>query len=234
MAKPIYPHCGRIDNFSFIYCEMAMEAYYHASKMVDEIKKKNYFAIEGAIEWDALGKDVIKTVVFSAMTIEAFFNNYAAACLGDSEFYGSFDQLSPISKFELIAKFILEAQIDKSKSYYSQLKKLIARRNLYIHNKSRAVTFGYATLEEALEVQRRVQQLMDQGPKIDKQRLKSELNEALDALKAVRDIARFFDQHDTNVYAIKQLFRLHSMNNADPYEQYKRFTHKALQIKMEE
>lgn len=234
MAKPIYPHCGRVDNFSLIYCEMAMEAYYHASQMLDEIKKKNYSAIEGAIEWDALGKDVIKTVVFSAMTIEAFFNDYAAACLGDSEFYGSFDQLSPISKFELIAKFILEAQIDKSKSYYSQLKKLIARRNLYIHNKSKAATFGYATLEEALETQRRFEQVMDKEPKIEKQGLKSELNEALDALKAVRDIARFFDQHDTNVYAIRQLFRMHSMNNADSYEQYKRFALKALQIKMEE
>ena len=117
MAKPIYPHCGRVDNFSLIYCEMAMEAYYHASQMLDEIKKKNYSAIEGAIEWDALGKDVIKTVAFSAMTIEAFFNDYAAACLGDSEFYGSFDQLSPISKFELISVFGLDLSVGELAVY---------------------------------------------------------------------------------------------------------------------
>ena len=234
MAKAIYPHCGRTDNFSLIYCEMAMEAYYHASHMVDEIKKKNYSAVEGSIEWDAFYKDIIRTVVFSAMTLEAFFNDYAAACLGDSEFYGSFDQLSPISKFELIAKFILEAQIDKSKSYYSQLKKLIARRNLYIHNKSKAATVGYATLEEVLEAQRRFEQEIDQEPKIDKQGLKSELNEALDSLKAVRDIARFFDQHDTNIYAIRRLFRMHSMNNKDSFEEYKHFALKSLQIKEEE
>ena len=211
-----------------------MEAYYHASNLADEIKRKNYYIDENAKNWDALSKDVVKTVVFSAMAIEAFFNDYAAACLGDSEFYGSFDQLTPISKFELIAKFILNAEIDKSKSYYSQLKKLINRRNQYIHNKSKALKTGYATLEEAIEAHKMYKQaIIDQEiPKIDQQEIKSELNEALDALKAVRDIARFFDLHDTNIFAILKLFGIHGGFHKDSSEKYKLFALNALQIKI--
>ena len=32
------------------------------------------------------------------------------------------------------------------------------------------------------------------------------MNEALDALKAIRDVAVYFDEHDSNIWAISRLF----------------------------
>lgn len=226
MSKDIYPLCGRLNNLSYMYCEMAMEAYYLVSKWSGKIKDKNYSALECEKEWNDLTKEVVKTVVFSAMAIEAFLNDYAAACLGDSEFYGSFDQLSPISKFELIAKFILGENVDKSKAYYCHLKKLVQNRNTFVHNKSSAIN-GYETLEEAIEAR----EPCESEPLIDARELKEDVTKALDALKAVRDIALFFDKYDSNVYAVKRLFGIWFQFYKNPAQQYKLYTLNALRIK---
>ena len=124
MADAIYPNSFRINYFANTYCEMAMESYYNAKDLYLQIKKDNYVG-ERIHELVGMEKQVISAVVFSAMCIESFFNDYSAACLGDVEFYDNFDKLSTISKFQLIAQFILKKEIDKSKSYYSRLKLLI-------------------------------------------------------------------------------------------------------------
>ena len=96
-----------------------MRNYYWAKKSYDTLDKTDYENYLYVL--DEIHKYTISTVVFSAMSIEAFFNNYAASCLGDEEFYDNFDKLSVISKFKLIAKFILKEDIDKTQSYYLYL-----------------------------------------------------------------------------------------------------------------
>lgn len=197
----IYPHEARQNYHCRLYWEMAMESYYTATSLLEEIKNHKcwYEVIE---QRNALFKNAISTVVFSAMAIESFFNDYAAACLGDSDFYDNFDQLSVLGKFELIARFILNATIDKSKAYYCHLKVLIRDRNTFVHNKSTRLV-GYSSLEEIEETNRLLEEQtgLSYNPNIDFDEIKKEMNQALNSLKAVRDIARFFSKHDDSRHA---------------------------------
>ena len=205
--------------------------YEHTIRRYDGKRLK--FETEAECAIDAFYKEVISTVVFSAMAIEAFFNDYAAACLGDSEFYDNFDQLSTIGKFELIAKFILCAEVDKSKSYYSHLKKLIKSRNNYIHNKSTELTIPDISIEDAIKADSRLAQYLssDEDLPVDQGELNDGLNEALDALKAIRDIAQFFDLYDTNICATARFFGLYCGFDVNSTEEYRRYALKMLRIK---
>ena len=98
MAENIYPEGARNNMLAGMYSEIAMEAYFHATKYYRVIRENDYSAFVG-YELSELNKYIVKTVVFSAMSIESFLNDYAAACLGDSEFYSNFDKLSTIGKF---------------------------------------------------------------------------------------------------------------------------------------
>lgn len=135
MGAGIYPHDARSNCLAGKYCELAMDHYYNALMLFEKIKEQKYH--ESTI-WDffALQDQIIVTTVFAGMSLESFFNDYASACLGDEEFYSNFDKLDVKSKFILIAKFILKAEVDKSKSYYSHLVSLIKKRNSFVHNKS--------------------------------------------------------------------------------------------------
>ena len=197
----IYPYQGRQNCLSGMYWEMAMESYYNAVNYSNEIKKHQYW-YEVIEPRNSLFKEVISTIVFSSMSIESFFNDYAAACLGDSDFYDNFDQLSVLGKFELIARFILHTKIDKSQAYYCHLKELIRERNTFIHNKSTRIN-GYASLEELQEAQQIYEEETGQSnnPGIDFDEIKKELCQALDGLKAVKAIAQFFSEYDDSFHA---------------------------------
>ena len=70
-----------------------MESYYNATASYKQIKEAEY-SWDYYGEYDSMNKSVVSTIVFSAMAIEAFINDYAAACLGDLDFYDNFDKLS--------------------------------------------------------------------------------------------------------------------------------------------
>ena len=203
----IYPDGGRENVLYTTYCDIAMRAYYNAYLLHEKIKKENYSG-ELSEEKSLLEEQVVVTVVFSAMCIEAFFNDYAAACLGDSEFYDNFDRLSALSKFKLISKFILKTDIDKSKAYYSYLRSLFSLRDSYVHSKSKEISFKGFT-EEELEARERF--LDEHGikfeiPLLDKEYICSNMRQALNALKTIKEIAKFFDFYDDNVFASAKLF----------------------------
>ena len=117
MAEHIYPNHIRENCFAGRYCEFAMDHYYEALRTYESLEKGKFHSSMG-IERREMENHIIATIVFSGMCLESFFNNYAAACLGDSDFHEYFEKLDVKSKFVLIAKFILKAEIDKSKSYY--------------------------------------------------------------------------------------------------------------------
>ena len=89
MSREIYPDCGRENNFSGMYCKLAMESYCRAEEYYKEISEAN-FSMEKSDEETEFSKQVVSTVVFSAMCLESFFNNYLAACLGDKNFYETY------------------------------------------------------------------------------------------------------------------------------------------------
>lgn len=237
MAKNIYPGGVREKYFANMYCEMAMEAYYNATISHNKIKEAEY-SWDYSFEYDAMNKSIINTIIFSAMAIEAFVNDYAAACLGDSDFYDNFDRLSAVEKFELIARFILkEEKPDRGKSYYSHLKALFKERNSYVHSKSKRVSLqGYTSEElQKLIAETPFDITEEELPTLDAKEMKGNMRKALDALKAIYELAIYFDERDSNVHAVVKLLGPFDF----PYEdekkqQYKKVVFHLLGIKVDE
>ena len=183
----IYPDGGRVNVLYPTYCDIAMRAYYEASLLHEKLKAKHYSG-ECFDDRLLLEQKIIITIVFSAMSIEAFLNDYAAACLGDTEFYENFDKMSVLSKFKLIAKFILKTDIDKSKSYYSYLKILFSLRDSYVHSKSKEASFKGYTIEE---IEERDAFFEEMGIKwedssLNKDDICNTMRQALNSIKAIK------------------------------------------------
>lgn len=238
MAEAIYPQGLRENCFFGVYSEIAMESFFKALQRYQEVKASNYLVSSGW-ELGEMDKHVISTVVFSAMCIESFLNNYAAACLGDSEYYEHFDRLSAIGKFQLIAKFILKTDLDKGKSYYSHLKQLFRNRDAYVHNKSKKSKYQGVT-EDDLECYSNARQnMIDEGqyiePSFPKEDVDHSIREARDALKAVKEIALFFDEYDSEAYAFARLFHPSGIIYGHPSERrYKTAIFPLLGIEVDE
>ena len=223
--KSIYPDGGRVNALYPTYCDIAMRAYYDAYLLHKKIKDRDYSG-ECSKDRRLLEEKILITIVFSAMSIEAFFNDYAAACLGDSEFYDNFDKMSVLSKFKLIAKFILKTDIDKSKSCYSYLKSLFSQRDFYVHCKSKKSSFNGYTKEELEENERLIEELgiVFEEPRLDSDEIKKHLRDGLNALKAIKEITEYFDCYDNNVFAFGKLFfpleAFYMKSDDNKYKQY--------------
>ena len=215
------------------YCEIAMESLYKANSYLERIKKANYagYEISSKVSMD---KSIITVVVFSAMTIESFFNNYAATKLGDTDFYDNFDKLSMISKFQLIARFILKSPIDKSKSYYSFLKSLVKNRDSFVHNKSRSLKLNIDSTDdfETIDCLSENADFLIEEYALNKDEIDNGFREALNALRAIKDIAIFFDNADAECYALKSIFHPCGTIMGNEYEkQYKEYVFSELGLK---
>lgn len=237
MAENIYPNCGRNNFLAGMYSEIAMESYFHAAKYHRIIRYKHYSAFAG-YELSEFNKYIVKTVVFAAMSIESFLNDYAAACLGDSEFYSNFDKLSAVSKFQLIAKFILKSKVEKDKKYYFYLKTLFTLRDLYVHNKSTSFdTEGCATLEEYLDYAQEAykEELSEESWSLDKDDIDADYGGATNALKAIKEIALYFDKNDASQIATHRLFHpLGLQFGSEKEKEYKTMVFSELGIKVDE
>ena len=207
MSKGIYPLRGRFNFLAGMYCEMAMEAYDTVAKQYDILLKKDSW-VDSIADQEKFEKAMISCVVFSAMSIEAYLNDYAASCLGDSEFYKYFDKLSITGKLELITKFILQAPLDKSRETYRNIKMLVQDRNAFVHSKSTSCEYPKYTKEE-LEARNEYWEeniANIEEPQMDLESISKSLEKAENALKAIHGIAVHFDKNDTNAHAEVFLF----------------------------
>lgn len=183
-----------------MYCEMAVNAYYCAERL-DKMTVSDEDINDLLTKYRSIYKLSITAVVFSAMCIEAFLNDYAAACLGDDNFYGKLEKRPTICKLEHITKKLLKTEIDESKPYYSGVIALIENRNKCVHPKSRGIDVK-ASLNSDFDITKYIE-------------LDLNINNAENALKAVRDLAYFFDEHDANIHAIQEIFNLDSASNGN-------------------
>ena len=87
--------------------------------------------IERKIEYDS-----ISSIVFSALTVEAYIYDYGARKLGDSFVKDHLDKLDTISKIVVISQLILCEKFPKDNMIYCRLKDLIKERNSLVHYKS--------------------------------------------------------------------------------------------------
>lgn len=194
-----YPDYMRINCLCGDYAEIAFNKYYKVKQRYLFYKKEQDFDI---FNESTIKQNSIVSVVFAQMAIESFCNDYAAACLGDAEFYDNFDKLDCIGKLQLICKFILKVKLDKSREPYTSLKALIKKRNEYTHNKS--FDFDIARLIPDTNCD-------DDIPDdiLYKLRLKDcqdLLNESMIGIKAMIEIANFFDERDENSRAYFRFF----------------------------
>ena len=202
----MYPHELRVINYSLIYSDIAILHYYNAKTIYKRLADKwdPYQALEIQLPFF---QHILIAVTFSQMAIESFINDYASACLSDAVFEDDFGSLNIVKKFQIVAMFLLHAEFDKSHSYYSLLKQLVKTRNDYVHNKSKKSDFQGYTLQEINEIHRIEKELNvnPTEPITNIREFKNQLAEARDAIKAIRDIALYFDKHDNQVYAIERL-----------------------------
>ena len=237
MAQSIYPNYLRENVYAGTYCEIAMESYFQAKQLHNVIKKHNYI-VSSIHDIFTMDKYSIITIVFSAMCLEAFINDYAAACLGDSDFYENFDKLSTISKLQLIAKFIWNDDLDKGQAYYCRLKRLFKERDAIVHSKSHLSKYqGMTEVEFKQYVSQNTERADNVGydeDAFDKDEVDTVIRTALDSLKAIYDIAKLFDAHDSNVHAVSKLIRPNGVRWGEATEkQYKSVVLPALGIKVE-
>lgn len=221
MSRELYPEGGRRNNLSGTYCKIAMESYYRATNFYKEIQEAS-FSWNKCDEKDELKKMVILTIVFSAMCLESFFNDYIAAVLGDDSLYNTYDVLSPQNKFCFISEFIFGEKVDKSKSCYMGIKVLVKCRNDYVHNKSlefKPQQFAPQQYEVLKELRAECESEIREPPLLDKEEMDEELRKALESLKAIRDVARYFDKYDTACSAMIRLFGEYNYALASTYEQ---------------
>lgn len=201
--KRIYPEGGRQNYNAILYSDIALRSYARAKEQFEGVD----FTIddyEDNLPYDLIYEYSISTIIYATMCIEAFLNDYAAACLGDKEFYGNFDKLSIDGKFVLIGKFIMTAEIDKGQAYFYRLKTLIKERNELTHSKSKELV-GYNCYSEEPDLpDDTFDQQEEEG--IDSAPYEEMIKSAKSALLAVRDIALFFDEHDAAAHAIARLF----------------------------
>lgn len=241
MTAIIYDSNGRVNDFSNNYCEMAMESYYDIQQTLENMNLEafeDYYQNEGYIE-----KKAVSVVVFSAMCIEAFLNDYLAVCLGDDEYYDSYDMLRPLDKIKLICQFIFKIEYDKNSLYHKYNKELFKRRNAYVHSKSqnthdylRTIKKKYNTSSEQLtneEFADIIESQYNDGTLLNEEKhsYKMIIQEAEESLKAVKELGILFDTHDKGVNAIKKLFGLYYGSIDEDREIYKEPALKMLNIR---
>lgn len=85
----------------------------------------------------AIQRSAMVSVIFSALTLEAFINNYAIERFSRSYFDNHLDKLNPVSKWVLVPKLITGKAIDTDGQPYERLKKLFKLRDRLVHYKTK-------------------------------------------------------------------------------------------------
>ena len=83
--------------------------------------------------------EVIISIVFSVMTLEAFINEYGIKHTSKTYFKNHLDNLKLISKFIIIPKLTNDLEIENGNKEFENLKWLLNLRNEIVHYKNRIV-----------------------------------------------------------------------------------------------
>lgn len=179
-------------------------------------------------------------IVFSSMAIESYINDYAAGCLGDNEFYDSFAKLSVLDKLRLIVQFIYRQEFVKDQPVFTYVKRLIADRNMLVHNKSESL-HKYAARKgiQLPETQEDIQRIFgsiekavyDKPSYFDKESINGEISRADNAIKALHGLVNFIDSNDPSERAYSRLLgAVFYKNDTDEFKRKKLEVFRKFQI----
>jgi hypothetical protein len=82
------------------------------------------------------GKLAAITIVFSAITIEAYIYDYAARHFSDSYVQNYVDKMDTVSKWVIVPRLITGRELPRDQRWFQLIKLLISERNLIVHSKS--------------------------------------------------------------------------------------------------
>lgn len=140
---------SRLGSYSYTYFYISEVAYSNYIKLLDDLEgatdEIKRFEIENSIFDEG-----VKTIIFSALSVESAINDYAAWQLGDKYFDDHISSMDVVSKWIVVPKLVYGSSIDKSGPAYSALKHLIKSRNELIHNKSRNFDLNDPSLAKKL------------------------------------------------------------------------------------
>lgn len=192
------------------FSEIALQHYQILNNNYQQLKTLDKMCSEAIrLQSENLNNYVV-TITFAAMSLEAFLNDYAAQKMGDEFYYENFENLRPFAKLQLIAKVLFNIAVDKGGEIYSFMTVLFRNRNELVHCKSKK----YVGLSEE-EYQENKQffendpdansWLLEEIDKIDLENDKKLLDDAYIALRALKAVANFIDEHDSSTYATSRL-----------------------------
>jgi len=132
------------------YFRIALERYEIIKKLKKEhdtlqaiFKKKKAMSDDDvallADKNDAIGHETLIVIVFTALCLEAFINNYGIARLSKNYFINYLDKLDLVAKWIVIPRVITRKRIGPGSKPVQDLSWLIAQRNRLVHYKSREI-----------------------------------------------------------------------------------------------
>lgn len=138
------------------YLEIAQEA---KNKALESAHKRNELVALRSDDYKSIGsygekvhKEATICVVFSAMTLEAFINEYGIDSSSSSFFKNYLDKLDLLSKFLLIPQLYKTKLIDTNSHVFENLKWLINVRNDLIHFKKRSKKIKDFDMTESIKL----------------------------------------------------------------------------------
>lgn len=186
------------------YSWIAMVHYANVKESADRLMSKEGLDSDIFLLSNKANENAIVTVTMAAMALEAFFNDYAACRFGDKFFYDNFEGLRPIGKLQLISKFFFEREVDKGKLLYQRLDKLFKLRNSYVHNKSRTVS-GVGMTEVEIKKMEEIDPDISWILPEEKEFVKKVADDARNAISAIYETAKYFEEHDEEGYTYRWL-----------------------------
>ena len=201
---------GRSNYMVTNFTEIALEQFYWLQKKYERLKAMTTMNEEVVGLCHGITNHYTSCITFSAMALEAFFNDYAATKLGDDFYYDNFENLRPFSKLQLISLIIFNETIDKSGNLFRYINLLFKERNKLVHCKSRELRgmskAEYMELEHLRETNEDYRDYLAESMlRIDMKAEEEMRNKAHDALKALVEVAAYFDKHDVHAFASYKL-----------------------------
>ena len=188
------------------FSEIALEQFQLLIENYHELEKYDKMCGEVVDLKNEIRNNYVITITFAAMSLEAFLNDYAAQNLGDDFYYDNFENLRPFAKLQLISRTIFNTTVESGGKIQNYINILFRERNKLVHCKSEE--FIGMNEEEYKEYKQFFQThedakewLLAENERVHIDEEKDLLDNAISALRALKEVARYIDEKDNSAYA---------------------------------
>jgi hypothetical protein len=143
----MFARIGHFHNDTLL--EIAIDSFLKFEKLNEEkdlLKSKGHFEHDEFIIYNEeekineienlVLKESIKSVIFLSSFLESYFFEFSAVALGQQYTENYIEKLDLASKIILVPRLVTGKEIDNSRHFWGDIKKMIKWRNKIIHNKT--------------------------------------------------------------------------------------------------